>query len=128
MTLNNVRERLMLLLPPKFRSKRKENRMKIVEITLQEAQERIAKEQKDVEGAFHRYGYTYYSSFTEEPDIKFWVKEGKYELKGRYSVPAPCISIDSTFFWQYEDENGDVNEKNSGTGADELLEFLTDNQ
>lgn len=102
-------------------------------ISLYEAQNRIAQEKTAVEEAFKRWGYQYYGRFSEEPSISFWVKEDKegvcqYELQGRYQVPAPCIDIGEDFFWQYEDENGDINDKNSGTGADELSKFLVDNQ
>jgi hypothetical protein len=96
-------------------------------ITLEEAQERIAHEKKVIEELFQKYGYTRYGEFSEEPDIEFWVKEGKYELKGVYKVPRPCISIDEDFCWMYEDETGYTHPNLKGTGAETLAEFLIEN-
>lgn len=105
-----------------------EERAEVFMISLEKAQGRIRKEKEDMEALLTKFGYTYFGPFSEVPEIKFWVKEGAYQLHGRYQCPAPCIDIDDEFFWQYEDEEGNISDKNSGTGADSLSEFLVDNQ
>ena len=84
----------------------------------------IAAAEEDVEKVFAEFGYTFHSSFSEEPDIKFWVNEDEgFELHGRYQCPAPCIDIDSDLFWQYENDEGDLT-GDEGTGAESLRAFL----